>query len=239
VYAELARIAVQVWMNDFPVVRAREAFGDLASVVHGFFQTKRTMLEVFSQGPSFHVLHHGDAVVPDVEKVVDGHDVRVRERREHLRFSLEAGENVRIRLPAQDFQCDPPMERGIPGTIDMRHPSPSDLPQNLVFAEKATALERGNRGQSERCGWSQGHSIPPRHVSACAANREGIADRASSPRGRDSTKAVSIALLWVSLDKTAEIKDFRPCKLRESDSGLQSAEEKIGTVGHPVERRGL
>ena len=72
-------------------------------------------------------------------------DVRVVQRREHLRFPLEARQAIGIvgKGLGQDFDRHVAIERRIAGAIDLAHPAHTDLNSDFVDAETGA----GGKGQ--------------------------------------------------------------------------------------------
>ncbi len=73
-----------------------------------------------------------DAVV--IFESVNLRDVRMVERREHLRFALEAREPVRVlcERSRQHLQRDVAVEPGVAGTIDLAHSAFAQLGHDLI-----------------------------------------------------------------------------------------------------------
>ncbi len=88
-------------MDDPLLVGGGEAFRDLQRVVDGLLLRNRAGVELPAQRLAFQKLHDGvgDAVL--VAEVVDREDVRMRERRDRLRLSLEPRERLGIRRDAR------------------------------------------------------------------------------------------------------------------------------------------
>ena len=88
-----------------------------------------------SVGPSTSSITRAYAV--GVFEPVDLRDVRMIERREHLRFSPEAGEAVGIAGDGgqQDFDRDLAIERRVAGLVDLAHPARADPRRDLIRAD--------------------------------------------------------------------------------------------------------
>ena len=90
-------------------------------------------------------LQHEPVRGAGVLEAVDVTDVRVIQRREHLRFALEAREPIRIARDRcrQDFDRDVAIQLRVAGAIDFAHAAGADGGQDLygpsrVPAERAT-----------------------------------------------------------------------------------------------------
>ena len=93
-------------------------------------------------------------------KAVNRRDVRMVERGQQLRFTLEASQPVWIEREGvrQDFQRDVAAQRGVVGAIDFAHPARTDEHGDLVDADASAESEghRNYRGLYERCGSDEG-----------------------------------------------------------------------------------
>ena len=118
-------LGLQVPVDDALLVGRGKALCDLQRVVHGLLLGDRTCVELPAQRLAFQKLHDGvgDAVL--VAEVVDGKDVRMRQRRDGLRFALEPRERVGIRGDGlgQDLDRDVPIELLVPRPVDLSHPT--------------------------------------------------------------------------------------------------------------------
>ena len=65
------------------------------------------------------------------------------ERRQHLRFTLEAGQPVRVcgEGVGQHLECNVPVEGCVPGLIDLSHPAFADQGGDVVVAEPGADLK--------------------------------------------------------------------------------------------------
>ena len=75
---------------------------------------------------------------------MNGSDVRMVERRENLRLSLEPGQPIRIRREGfrQDLQGDLAVELCVGVLPDFPHPTFTDLGRDFVMAESGADVER-------------------------------------------------------------------------------------------------
>ena len=115
-----------------------------------FFDGERTGGESLAQGLSVDELHRenvarrGTRGTGELFEGIDGRDVRVVERREQLRFLLEAPPAVLVfeEILRQDLQRHDSLEPRVAGPIDLAHPSGSEGGEDLVRSE---LLSRGER----------------------------------------------------------------------------------------------
>ena len=89
------------------VVRGGEAVRDLQRVLDGLARRERADgREPLAQRLALEQLHDGVGDAAVLAEVVDGQDVRVRERRDGLRLALEARERVGVRRRARGQDLD-------------------------------------------------------------------------------------------------------------------------------------
>src|SRR6202162_5607307 len=110
---------------------------------------KRTPGKGPCQGGSLHQLRNDVGSPSFLADVVDGDDVRVRERRARLRFGLKPPEahGVAGRFPRQDLQCHLTRETRVPRAIDFPHPTRPEKVENLVASEPPPARETPRVGR--------------------------------------------------------------------------------------------
>src|SRR5690606_32116087 len=100
-------------------------------------------------------IFHGDEghAVP-VARLIDGHDVRVLQRRGGTGFALEAGNLIRAarQTAQQHLERHFPAEGGISGEIDRTHGAPADEGLDLVGSE-GLPDEGGLGGRRVYHGW--------------------------------------------------------------------------------------
>ena len=83
-------------MDDALLVRGFERLGDLRRDRPDVGQRQRSLRDPIGKCRARHKLEHERMHSSAVFEAVDVADVRMIERREHLRFTAEAGEAVRI-----------------------------------------------------------------------------------------------------------------------------------------------
>ena len=119
---------LQVAMDDALLVRRFETRGDLARDGERLIERQRT----FEVG-AFDQFHHQRALLD----AVDGGDVGMIQRREHLRFTLEARHVLRVvgQRRGQHFDGDVAVQLGIAGAVHLAHAARADWCKNLIRAE--------------------------------------------------------------------------------------------------------
>ena len=126
-------------MGDLLVVRGGETARDVSGDIHRFADGQGSIGDPLAQGLALEQLHHrvGMAVaLPDVE---DRQDVGVRQRRNRVRFALEARQRLRISGDGRrnnldrDVAIQPPVARAI----------------DLAHAARAERSDDGVNGSSE------------------------------------------------------------------------------------------
>ena len=137
-------LGLQVPVDDALLVGSGEALCDLQRVVHGLLLGDRTRVELRAQRLAFQKLHNGvgDAVL--VAEVVNGKDVRMRQRRDGLRFALEPCERIGIRGDGlgEDLDRDVSIELLVPRLVHLPHPASTDGGEDLVGAEMGARAKR-------------------------------------------------------------------------------------------------
>ena len=72
----------------------------------------------------------------ELANIMHGNDVRMIERRRHLRFLLEAASARLVsEIGRQKFDSHRPVQPRVPGAVNFAHPTRSDLRLNLVRSE--------------------------------------------------------------------------------------------------------
>jgi hypothetical protein len=72
-----------------------------------------------------------------VADFMDGEDVRVVQRRGGTRLLQEAGEALRVdaQFPAQDLECDRPVECRVEGLVDLAHTTAAEERLDVIAAD--------------------------------------------------------------------------------------------------------
>src|SRR5262249_52236162 len=86
----------------------------------------------------------GEGEAADGADVVDGEDVRVRQRRDRLRLALEARERVGIggQLRDEDLDGDVAIEPRIARAVDVAHPARAEVGEDFVRPETCAGRKR-------------------------------------------------------------------------------------------------
>ena len=127
----------QVAVDHALAVRGREPLRDLERIVDRLPLRNRRALEPGAQGLSFQQLGHGEGDPALRLEVVDGQDVRMRQRRHGLGLALEALQRVPVRgqVFRQDLDRDLPLELPVPRPIHLPHPARPEGRKDLVRTE--------------------------------------------------------------------------------------------------------
>jgi hypothetical protein len=126
-------------MNDALFVRGFEGLADLARVIERLVERERT-----GQRLAVHQLHHQRPFFDPV----DGCDVRMIQRGQHLRFALEAGEAVGIGSESvgKDFDGDFASELGVGGAPDLAHAPFAELRDDSEVCDRLLRAHRVVQG---------------------------------------------------------------------------------------------
>ena len=118
-------VRLQIAMHDLLVVRGGQADGDLDADLDRLARRGRSSLEPLPQRLALEQLRHGIGRSLVHADVMNGEDVRVRERRDRLGFALEAGAAIRVlrNQRRKDLDGDVAIETGVAGAIHLAHPA--------------------------------------------------------------------------------------------------------------------
>ena len=121
-------------MNESLLVRGRKPVGDLRPDLERFVGLERPTLEASPERLAVQELHHEVVGVPFAADVVEGADVRVVERRDRARFSLEPLAHLGVvgKMRREDFHRDVAPEARVLGAVDLAHPARAERAENLV-----------------------------------------------------------------------------------------------------------
>jgi hypothetical protein len=127
-------------MDDSLLVRRFEGLRDLLGDWQRFVDWNCAARNPLRQILTFDEFHHERANASTFLEAVDVRDVRVVERREDLRFSLEAGEPIGIGGEGvwQDFQRDIAIQLRIARAIDLAHAPRTESGENFVRTDSRT-----------------------------------------------------------------------------------------------------
>ena len=124
-------------MDDPLLVRGFEGVRDLRRDSERLVDGNRPADDPIGERRALDQLHHQGVYAVGVFEPVDLRDVRMIERREHPRFSPEAGEAIGIAGDGgqQDFDRDLAIERRVAGLVDLAHPARADTRRELIRAD--------------------------------------------------------------------------------------------------------
>ncbi len=124
-------------MQDALAVRAVERIRDLAGALERLGKRQRPAGEPVGQRLAVEPLHDEEVDAVLVADVVQGADVRVVQRRDGARLTLEARAPLRRgrRLLAQDLDGDGTIEPRVPGVVHLSHAAGAQRPDDLVRSE--------------------------------------------------------------------------------------------------------
>ena len=126
-------------MNHAPPVRVFHRLGDLPGDRQRLFRRNRPCLDAFRERRSLHQLQHQRALLD----AVDGCDIGVVERGQHLGFARESRHAAGILGEGfgNHFDGHVAAQLGIGGAIHLAHPARSDGREDLISAEICAGLE--------------------------------------------------------------------------------------------------
>ena len=129
-------LGLEVAVDD--AVRLRVGEPGEQAFEHAADLRQRHPADVRAQRAALDVLHRDVRRAVVLEVVVHGDDVRVRQRPGHARLAQEAlGERRVGRVErAQLLERDEPVEVGLAGEVHHRHAAATDLPEDLVAADR-------------------------------------------------------------------------------------------------------
>src|SRR5437667_1745782 len=124
-------------MDDVLFMRGFECFTDALGDVEGLIKRNRPSLDALGERFTFHEFQHEKARAVRFLKIVDGGDIRMIERGEHFRFTLEAGDAVMIagKFVGQDLDGHFTLQLGIACAINLSHASATKQGQDFYGAE--------------------------------------------------------------------------------------------------------
>ena len=127
-------------MHDSLLVRRIQRLGDLPGNLQRLAQGKRPLGNQVGERRAVDEFQHEPVRGAGILEAVDVTNVRVIQRREHLRFPLEAREPIRIARDrfGQDFDRDIAIQLRVSGSIHFAHAAGADGGQDLVRAEPSS-----------------------------------------------------------------------------------------------------
>ena len=144
VAAQLDVRRLEIAVNDPLLVRSGERLGDLSRNRQGFGERNRPLRDAIGQRRPFHEFEHERRHVAGILESVDGRDVLMVERCEHVRLALEsrcAIDTADARV-ADDFQRHVAMELGVARAIDLPHTAGAHERDDFVRAESRAGKQR-------------------------------------------------------------------------------------------------
>ncbi len=132
-------------MDDPLQVRAGQPVGDRRADLDGLSPRKRGGRKPISQRLPFEQLRHDEEDALVLSEIVDGQNVRMRQRGDGLGFALETRHRVGIlgAVSRKDLDRHLAPESRVPSPVHLAHPARAERRQDLVRAEP------GSRGQSQ------------------------------------------------------------------------------------------
>ena len=140
-------------MNDALVMRRFQRFGDLTGDGQDLRQTQADRCpstvgcsrfgDQVGQRAPLDELHDQGAEAVALFETMDGRDVGVIQRREHLRFAAKTGQRILIveKGFGQDLHGDVAIEPRVAGAIDLSHPASTAELQDFVRADSGTNVQ--------------------------------------------------------------------------------------------------
>ena len=159
-------------MHDALFVRRLEGFGDLPGNPQRFVHRQTSCCrDATGEGLPFDELQHECAIAVRVFDAVDRADMRVIDRRQHARLSLEPRAPLRIveEGSGQNLDRHVASEFRIPGAIDLSHAPGTELLDDLVMSDLHTCYVPGARCRvltcrRARCHVRRAHVPVPRFI---------------------------------------------------------------------------
>src|SRR5678815_4767317 len=124
-------------MNDALFVSGLEGFGDLNGDSQGFGNGYRTAFDFFSQSFSIDELHDKEFPSAGFLDSIDRCDVRMIERGQHTRLTLESRGPFMIMRECfrKQFDCDATTELRVDRLIHLSHATSTQMAFNLIVCE--------------------------------------------------------------------------------------------------------
>jgi serine/threonine protein kinase len=137
-------LRLQVAMDDAPGMSGVQPFGDLDAYLDGLPPGEPPCRDAPAQRLSLEQLHHRERDAVGHAEVVDREDVGMREGGDDLGLALEARQRLGVvgEVLREDLDGDVPFETGMPGAVDLSHPTGTHLGQDLVGTEPHAGADR-------------------------------------------------------------------------------------------------
>ena len=135
-------------MDHARVVRRLHAGGDLDEDVEGFVERERPARDAIGEGLSFDQLEGEVAAAAGFLEAVDRGDVRMVQRGQHPRLTLESLQAIRVRgnILGQSLERDGAAEAGVVGEENHAHAPAPDFAVYLIGANGGAGLD-GHKGR--------------------------------------------------------------------------------------------
>ena len=136
-------------------MRVVEGAGDVSRVCKRLVERQPPFRQSSGQRVAFEAFHDEEIDIVMASDVVEGADVRVRERGNGLRFSRKPHAHLRIECDScrQDFDCHQAIEAGVRGTEDLTHASGAEAALYAIGTKRRPATNvRTIREQGRGCG---------------------------------------------------------------------------------------
>jgi hypothetical protein len=142
--SELDIRGLQIAMDNAPLVRRFERFGDLLRDWQHLIDGDRAARDPLGKVFALDQLHDQRRDAVGLFDPVDRRDVRMIQRREEFRFALKARQPVRIRreLRWEDFECDLAFQPAVGRAIHLAHAAGSERGDDLVRTQAGAEGER-------------------------------------------------------------------------------------------------
>ena len=135
-------------MDEAPAMGGVQGIGDLAAVAQHLIERQRSPLQPLRQRLSLEVFHDEEVDAVVTADVVERADVRVRERRDGLRFALETLAERRVggQPGRQDLDGHIAAEPCVPAAIHFAHAARAGGRHDFIGTQARPGLERHGRG---------------------------------------------------------------------------------------------
>ena len=122
-----------------------ESFGDLSGDYEGLVNGDRAAGKAIGERLPFDELEDQVLVTVGLFKAVDRADAGVVERRQDLRFTLEAGESVGVlgEMRGKSLDRNLAVQSGVEREVDLPHAPPAEFAFDLEWADGGWVHERG------------------------------------------------------------------------------------------------
>jgi hypothetical protein len=135
-------------MRDALQMRLLERVGDLDPDLERLLERQRSALDSRGERLAFEILHDEEVGVALAADVVQRADVRMIERGNRLRFTVEALLHLRVvgEVRRKHLDGDRAVQPRIGRLVHLAHAAGTERPDDLVWSELDTGLERHGSG---------------------------------------------------------------------------------------------